>query len=117
MSIQKNLNDHLSGQKVIAVEFIFDYLRISFEDYFLTLYNWPIIFQLSLRYEKNDINYRNFLCELIGRTVISANDSESSCIQIYFEKNLSIKISLKDEDREAPDIALLFDKEQYIMIW
>jgi hypothetical protein len=108
----KNLLEYLTGEQLSSVEFVQDYLQLHFEDITLTCYIWPFVVSGNLQYEKGHLEYRNKLCEGIGKIVDKVNLIEKVSLEIELSDYYKIILSLDPRNPEIiAEIAILSDNE------
>lgn len=96
------LKDKLINEQLSSVEFVQDYLQLHFDGRTITSYIWPKIDTRNGSLIFGDDEYRNVLCEFIGKKVKDIFFRDKEYIVLYFEE---IKGSLKiDLDPNNPDI-------------
>jgi hypothetical protein len=119
MDTEPRLAHYLGGQRAASVEFIFDYLAVGFDNYNLILYNWPIVILTNKTYRKDDDKYRDTLCSIINSRVKSVTEIDRHYFCIEFDCNVTLRVSLLDTDRQAPDAAVLSDNRNGValIVW
>jgi hypothetical protein len=80
-------------KKVYQIVFIWDYIQIGFDDGFtLNVYDNLLLSNISMVFQKSDINYEKLLVSLIGSVVIKV-DLISGKYHIEFSNGLKICIN------------------------
>lgn len=94
--------ESLVGQELSSVEFGRNYLKLSFDGPFVTLFLWPVLdtSEFSLNFE--DLLYRNGLCERIGRRIVEVVTDDPDFIFIRFEDASSLHCSLERKAGRGP---------------
>jgi len=105
------------GEQLSAVIFVQDYLQLQFDGPTLTLLNWPIIEiggnQIHYRTEE----YRNKLCELIGRLVTDVSSKEEKNMRIDFEYQATLFVSLELENSAVTEVVTFDDGRGGYYVW
>ena len=91
---QQNFNvlHPLKGTQLSSVEFVQDYVQLRFDGPCLTAITPPRVHRLNEAFEWGMPEYRNLLCERIGKLVSRAFTIEGQEIRIEFEDGPSIAI-------------------------
>jgi hypothetical protein len=97
----------LVGQELEAVIFIKDYLQFQFHRGRLSAVTLPTVRSGREELRAGAPGYHDALCERIGRTIIKTEVIQSLEIAFHFDDGSVIAISLLDEDRVAPEAAIL----------
>ena len=121
MSMQ-NLNKTtlklLETLELAGITFIQDYIQLLFDNFTLNTYTLPIVKVQNKIVVSTDFGYYDTLCALINKKVISAyEDKEEEKIIIKFENNIDLFVSLKDEDRQCAEAAMLFEQGHIWEVW
>ncbi len=96
------LKDKLINEQLSSVEFVQDYLQLHFDGRTITTYIWPEIIIKNEKMIFGDPNYRNELCNLIGKRVKDLFFIDKEYLIFCFEEIMgSLKINL---DPNNPDI-------------
>src|SRR5688572_16025168 len=112
MTIEKKPNhlNRLSGEQLISVQVVQDYLQLHFDGNGITCYIWPDINLNNQIYKFGNIDYRNKLCELIAKIVRKVRIIENELLTIEFEDNSQINLSLDSNNPEiVAEIAIFSD--------
>lgn len=108
----------LEGHQLSAVIFVMDYLQLQFDDLLLNSYIWPQVKIKDAMLTFSMPGYRDALCERIRRNVVQALEYENDRIEIRFDDEGSFIISLEEEDRTSPEVAMLQDqKNNRWVVW
>jgi|SRR5215471_5952526 len=98
-SPQKNgAFDHLVGQRVAAVTFIWEYYQLLIGTETLTIYAHPQIVVANQTIAHGDPGYRDTLCERIGAEAIETVDTDEQ-LAIALSDGSRILVSFRPEDR------------------
>ena len=92
----------LIGQELSSVEFLADHLVLHFDGPSLTFYAWPDVFREEGSYAFGEPEYRNVLCGVLSEDVTAATLEESEAVEIEFESGVILRLSLREEDLDAP---------------
>lgn len=94
--------NNLVTQQLVEVDFVLDYIRLRFEstsEYnFLTFLTDPIVISNGISYEKAAREFSYNLINMIDSQVISLQITENEKMEITFEDERKIIVSLKSED-------------------
>ncbi|TGD57854.1 hypothetical protein [Flavobacterium humi] len=80
----KDINNKLNNEDLIAVQFVKDYLQLHFFEMGFTFYIWPVVEIKNKIYKFGDVEYRNKLCDFIGKKVKEVSIIENESITIDF---------------------------------
>jgi hypothetical protein len=100
-AMQEQSLDILVGEKLSSVTFVLDYLQVDFDGNQFTFYIWPTVFVDGEKYEFGEMFYRDKLCSLIAKVVVSATYVENDTLEINFGNSDKLKLSLESAN---PDI-------------
>lgn len=116
---QKNVNvlSALVGTQLSSVEFVQDYVQLRFDGPCLTAITLPRVHHLNEFFEWGMREYRNVLCDRIGKLVRRAFTIEGEEIKIEFEDGSSILISLRPEDYQAAEAAVFDNPPNPTCVW
>lgn len=104
ISLQKNL----VGRQLSSVEFVMDYLQLRFDGVTLTILTPIDVYKNGGKNSFGEPGFRDELCSLITRKVISTELKLGEIVKIDFDGNASIQISLQEKDYTGPE-AIKFD--------
>jgi hypothetical protein len=93
----------IEGEELKAVEFVEDFLQLRFGDPLITLLDWPYVLLTDFSVGFGEPEYRNALCAQIGETVAKAMLEEDDALTIEFGNGVVFGLSLREEDRDAPE--------------
>jgi len=97
--------ERIVGEFMSSVEFVMDYVQLSFCGSTLTSYVSPQIHDRDQTFRENQPGYRDALCSLIGTVVSATEVREEDLLRITFADNRSITVSLHAEDATGPECA------------
>lgn len=107
-----SLKDRLIGEELNAVQFVMDYLQVFFNDKWFNFYVWPSVDINNEIYTFEDIDYKNKLCEFIGKRVKDVYFFDNDILVIEFEKSDRILLNLDSNNPEIySEIAIFWDKD------
>ena len=107
----------LIGALLSSVEFVHDYIQLRFDGPCLTV-NAPFeVVVGGQAYKKGELGYRDALCERIGRSVRRATTVSEKQIELDFDDNTSLHISLKPQDQLGPEAAVLSGQSMPTCVW
>ena len=95
--------EEIEGKILSSVEFVRDYLQLRFDGPTLTVFSLPSIRKSHEVVDSKDFRFRNCLCDLIGRIVLSATVRQGDGIDIQFNNATVIHISLLENDYRGPE--------------
>lgn len=106
-----SLKDRLVGEELNAIQFVMDYLQVHFNSKGFTFYIWPSLSINSDIYEFGHIDYRNKLCELIGKIVSDVYIIENDLLVIEFETKEKIQLNINPNNPDIiNEIAIFWDE-------
>lgn len=104
-----------------CVVFVRDYLQFVFEgdgqNFTLNTLTLPTTAICKKTYDSHSLGWRDALCSLINKIVKTAIVEERDSIKIIFDNGDMLEISLKEEDYEGPEAAILFESNGHITVW
>jgi hypothetical protein len=103
--------DCLIGEQLSSVIFVQDYLQLDFDGNILTCYLWPEVEIDNKVFKYGDIDFRNKLCSIISKIVRSLTIREGVSMQIIFESDDKILLSLDPTNQTVPEIAMFNDSD------
>ena len=107
----------LEGVQLSSVEFVQDYVQLHFDGLTLTAITHPRINVLNQLLEWGMQEYRNALCDRIGKLVRHATTIPEQEIKIEFEDGSSISISLNPKDYRAAEAAVFNNPPNPTVVW
>jgi hypothetical protein len=93
---------------LVGITFIRDYIQFLFDGPVLNTYTLPLIKIENRIITSINFGYYDTLCSLINKKIISAyEDEKEEKIVIHFESDIELFVSLKSEDRNCAEAAML----------
>lgn len=97
------LLNSIVGERLIGVQFIMDYFKLDFGVAEMTILSPAWVSISGNEYPAFQYGFRDQICSSIGVKVDQANGVIEKSIDIMFEGDASVIISLKIEDRDGPE--------------
>lgn len=111
----------LEGSDLSTVIFIRDYIQFVFEgekeNVLLSAFTLPTTVVSNHKYDFQTSGWRDALCSSINKTVSTAITEDGNAIEIAFEDGTILEISLREEDYEGPEAAMLTNDNGQITVW
>jgi len=107
----------LIGNDLSSVEFVRDYVQLHFNGPTINAYNWPMLTVGQSILSVDTPGYRDALCSLISVKVVDARVEEGIGIDIEFEANQRLHISLRAEDSTDPEAAQFYIAPDQLWVW
>lgn len=111
----------LNSSELTSVIFVRDYVQFVFEgekeNFILSAFTLPTTALSNHKYDFQTLGWRDALCSFINKTVRTAIAEEGNSIKVEFEDGTHLEISLKDEDYEGPEAAMLTNDSGQIEVW
>jgi hypothetical protein len=95
-NLNKSILKFLENLELAGITFIRDYIQFLFDGPFLNTYTLPQVKVENKNITSADFGYHDTLCSLIGKK-----------ITIKFEGDIEFLVSLKSEDRNGVEAAML----------
>ena len=92
--------DHLIGEKLSAVTFVWEYYQLQIGTTTLSIYSHPEVHVGHKRFAHGAQGYRDALCERIGSEVADVIDTDQELI-INLKGDAKLLVSLLPKDRVA----------------
>jgi hypothetical protein len=105
------LLDALKSQRLSSVEFVQDYIQLHFDDYTMTLYNPVKILQGSDSFGREQVGFKDALCNLINRVVLDVSYTKSNKVEVVFDSGSSVVVCIADKDYSGPEALLLRSRD------
>lgn len=96
----------LENEFMSSVEFVMDYHQLRFNSYTLNINDNFLIIVDGKKYDKSSSNFCNLIISCIGKKVIKSDVVIDNSINIIFENNYQVNISIRPEDCKFPDTAV-----------
>jgi hypothetical protein len=107
-NLNKPILKFLEMLELVGITFIRDYIQFLFDGPVLNTYTFPQIKIDNKIVTSVDIGYYDTLCSLINKKIVFANEDEKEeKIVIKFESDIELLVSLKSEDRNCAEAAML----------
>ena len=108
-----SLKDRIVGEELNAIHFVMDYLQVFFNHKWFNFYIWPSLNVNNDIYEFGQIDYRNKLCDFIGKIVSDVYILEGDLLIIEFEKGDRIQLNIDSNNPEiVAEIAIFWDEDE-----
>lgn len=107
----------LEGRQLSSVEFVQDYVQLHFDGPTLTAVTHPRVHVMNQSFEWGKQEYRNALCDRIGKLVRHATTIPEQQIKIEFEDGALISISLNPDDFLAAEAAVFDNPPNPTVVW
>jgi hypothetical protein len=111
----------IEKSELSSVIFVRDYIQFVFEgekeNIILSAFTLPSTVVGNQKYYYQTSGWRDALCTLINKIVKAAFAEEGYTIKITFEDGDSLEISLKEEDYEGPEAAMLTTDNGMMTVW
>jgi hypothetical protein len=111
----------IESSDLSSVIFIRDYIQFVFEgkkeNVILSAFTLPTTEVCNQKYHSKTSGWRDALCALINKIVSTAIAEEGNAIKITFEDGDFLEISLKEEDYDGPEAAMLTNDNGKIIVW
>jgi hypothetical protein len=107
----------LIGRQLSSVEFVQDYLQLRFDGPYLTAVTHPRVRVGPLWWEWGKPEYRDKVCERIGKVVTKAVISEGHEVCLKFDDGACITISLRPDDYRAAEAVIFDNGDQGCWVW
>jgi hypothetical protein len=106
----------LDGETLTGVTFVLDYWQLQFGNATITPLTGIEVHTDGAIARNGDDQFRNRLCEQIGKVVEHFELKQSAACAITFEDQSSISISLKQADYRGPEALLLSGGGKLLMV-
>jgi hypothetical protein len=117
MSTSSNPLYILEGTVLSSVEFVQDYVQLRFDGPCLTAITRPQVHLSGQSFDWGMPEYRNALCERIGKVVERTSTTEKVELTIIFEDDSSLSLSLRPEDYRAAQAAIFTYPPHKTYVW
>lgn len=101
------LLQELKGQQLSSVTFVQDYLQLWFDGPGINVNNPLTVKANGDEVTSWDTGFRDLLCSLITKKVEGYDFKENEYLNIYFEDEASLSVSLKAKDYVCPEAVYL----------
>jgi hypothetical protein len=93
----------LVGEELATVTFVRDYVQLGFDGPLLTSLTPLVVTDTSGRVTSGDDQFRNRLCDLIGKQVTGVDLRAEDALFIRFGDGSSVSLSLRADDYPGPE--------------
>lgn len=104
------------GKRLDAVCFVLDYVTFQFHDHVLAALSDPLVIQSGEVLTSGRPGYRDALCSLIERVVVSVSETAEK-LGIELDRDIKIVVDLNAASPPGPEMATLSDKGRFITAW
>lgn len=104
-NVEEQLLKEIVGQKLEVVNFVMDYMILSFGQSALSVYTWPSIRKDDVVLGWNDDGYGDLFRRQIGHSVTSVGVTHGEAIKVLFDNGVEVFISLRDKDYVTAEAA------------
>lgn len=101
----RKLLQTIVGERLSSVEFVEDYVQLRFNGATLTAFTLPTVSTDSQTLHWGEPHYRDELCRQIGHLVKSVSIQAGEFIEVVFDDNVKVQISIRDKDYQGPEAA------------
>lgn len=98
----------IEGAQLSAVTFVRDYVQLHFDGPMLTALTWPTVIVGNTVWSFSSSGYRDALCAQIAKSVRRGIVVPSDRLQLTFEDESQLVVSLRPEDRAGAE-AVVFN--------
>lgn len=105
-----------TGRELSAVVFVRDYLQLQFDWATMTINIFPLIEVEDKTYKFGDSDYRNKICEQIGKKVNEIYE-ENERVIISFADSSNISVLREMNILDLPEVIVFEDEKNPIQIW
>jgi|SRR5450756_523466 len=116
MSKESNFYDDVIGEKLSAIVFVMDYWQFQFDGPTINALTRVQVSASGKVLRDGDDQFRNLICDQIGKIVTEVTLTKSQVFTITFEDCSSIAISLNVEDYVGPEGIVLYGSNQTVVI-
>ena len=114
---QSQVHDYwLDGEILTGVTFVLDHWRLEFGTSAITPFTSIEVHANGAALRNGDDQFRNRLCEQIGKVVDRLELTPSVTCTIAFEDGSSVSISLKPEEYRGPEALQIANSGQILMV-
>lgn len=101
----------LVGKELDYITILRGYVQFNFDKPFINAYQMPRICISGQELGIGDAGYYDRLCGMIGSRVVSVHEVPGISLALNFTGDMSIRISLRPEDRACAEVLMLQDGE------
>jgi hypothetical protein len=103
--IELKLLQTIVGERLSSVEFVEDYVQMRFNGATLTAFTQPTVSIDNQTLHWGEPGYRDELCRQIGHPVKSVSIRAGEFIEVLFDDNMKVQISIRDRDYRGAEAA------------
>lgn len=100
----------IMGEQLSSVVFVQDYLQLDFDGSRLTYNIWPCVERQGKASRFGDSGYRDELCALIGKRLVSVRDANET-LDLEFEDGAAVRCALSSAPGLEGDRVVFFAAE------
>ncbi|HRF51006.1 MAG TPA: hypothetical protein PLC98_25470 [Anaerolineales bacterium] len=112
-----HLVDTVVGQRLVAIEFVLDYLKVQFDDHYFTCAVWPVVWTTDGQYKYGQAGYRDALCSLLSQTVTRFEEYLDAGFVFEFGANERIEMALVDPLDEGFEVLTYHGPDNVFGVW
>ncbi|MBV8696752.1 hypothetical protein [Bradyrhizobium sp.] len=116
MSHEPNCFDGIVGEKLSAITFVLNYWQLQFDGSTINALTRMEVISNRKALRDGEDQFRNLICEQIGKIVVDVTPAKSEAFVIAFEDGSSISISLRAEDYVGPEALVFYGSDRTIVI-
>jgi hypothetical protein len=94
----------LTGDRLVAVHFVLDYLQLQFDDNGFTATLWPTAWRAGARVRSGEPGYRDAFCWFIGRRVTRVEEYVDVGVVVEFGDEDWIELATSDPSGEQIEV-------------
>lgn len=103
--LDKEVLDQINGKVLSKVEFIADFLCLSFDPWRLQIFNTSLIVDRSDTFKFGGQEFSNLILNQVGKRIVEKQIAKEK-ISLIFENRIIFNISLKIADYHGPEALL-----------
>lgn len=93
------------GEFLSSVEFVQDYVQLRFNGATLTCFTQPLVRIDNRILYWDQPHFKDVLCSPIGHTVKSVSIQSGEYIEVVFDNDIVVQISIRDSDYQCAEAA------------
>src|SRR2546423_2064380 len=110
-SVTREPLKQLVGAELASVTFVRDYVQLSFDGPRLSALTPMTVVTRRVTVTSCDDQFRNRLCELIGRSITEVDARPDEALTIGFADGSSVSISLRPEHYPGPEAVVFYGQD------
>jgi hypothetical protein len=103
------LTELLNGRDLAFITLLREYMQLNFDGPYLNIYTPPELGFSGLTIKQDDSGFYDSMFKLVGKKIIAARELSGICLMLNFEGDVFLRISIKPEDRQCAEAAMLQD--------